>query len=127
MRTHGMELEPPEPPGVITYAHGMELEPPEPPRAAVMAPRNYRAPVGALPPSPNQRDKAAPLGSRGVKPPYQAGNYRGLEAPGKLARRGGKPTLRDCQRRWQSLPPGGLATDCRDWQSSKLLLTKVLL
>jgi hypothetical protein len=76
---------------VITWAHGMELEPPEPPRAAFVAPRNYLAPpaapspVGGLPPSPEQRDKAAPL-YKGVKPPYHAGNCRGLEAPGALAR-----------------------------------------
>jgi hypothetical protein len=41
--------------------------------------------VGALPPSPEQRGKAAPLG-KGVKPPYRAGNCRGLESPGGLSR-----------------------------------------
>jgi hypothetical protein len=45
----------------------------------------------ALPPSPEQRDKAAPLG-KGIKPPSRAGNCQGLEALEGLARRGGKPT-----------------------------------
>jgi hypothetical protein len=43
--------------------------------------------VGGLPPSPEQRDKAVPLG-KGVKPAYRAGNYRELEAPKALSRWG---------------------------------------
>jgi hypothetical protein len=46
-----------------------------------------RQPVGALPPSPEQRGKAAPLG-KGVKPPCRAGYCRELEATGG----GGLPT-----------------------------------
>jgi hypothetical protein len=47
-----------------------------------------RAPVGALPPSPEQRDKAV---GKGVKPPRRAGYCRELEATGGLAGRGAKP------------------------------------
>jgi hypothetical protein len=46
--------------------------------------------VGALPPSPEQRDKAAPLG-KGVKPPRRAGYCRELETTGGLSCRGNKP------------------------------------
>jgi hypothetical protein len=46
--------------------------------------------VGALPPSPEQRGKAAPLG-KGVKPPRRAGYCRELEATGGLSCRENKP------------------------------------
>jgi hypothetical protein len=63
----------------------------------IISPRpRDRAPVGALPPSPEQRDKAVPL-SKGVKPPSRAGNCRGLEAPGGLARWPLNPLLREYQ------------------------------
>jgi hypothetical protein len=52
--------------------------------------QKHRAPVGGLPPSPEQRDKAAPLG-KGVKPPRRAGYCRELEATGGLCRPGNKP------------------------------------
>jgi hypothetical protein len=55
--------------------------------------------VGGLPPSPEQRDKVAPL-SKGVKPAYRAGNYRELEAPKALSRWGAKSPLQVCQGWW---------------------------
>jgi hypothetical protein len=53
------------------------------PREIISRRLHDRAPVGALPPSPEQRDKAAPLG-KGVKPPRRAGYCRELEATGAL-------------------------------------------
>jgi hypothetical protein len=57
-----------------------------------MAPRYYLAPPAppSAGPSPEQRDKAAPLGE-GVKPVYRAGNCRFLKDPASLSRWGDPP------------------------------------
>ena len=81
-------------PGCMGWSWNRQNHPERPlwPREIISRRLRDRAPVGALPPSPEQRDKAAPLG-KGVKPPRRAGYCRELEATGGLAGRGGKPTL----------------------------------
>jgi hypothetical protein len=77
------------PPGRMGWSWNRQNHP-EPerplwPRESISPRRQHRAPAGGLPPSPEQRDKVAPLG-KGVKPPCHAGNCRGLESPGGLSR-----------------------------------------
>jgi hypothetical protein len=69
-------------PGRMGWSSNRQNHPERPlwPREIISPRPRHRAPVGALPPSPKQRDKAVPLG-KGTKPPCQAGNCRGLEAP----------------------------------------------
>jgi hypothetical protein len=67
-------------PGRMGWSWNRQNHPERPlwPREIISPRRRHQAPVGgALPPSPEQRDKAAPLG-KGVKPPCRAGNcHRG--------------------------------------------------
>ena len=57
-------------PGRMGWSWNRQNHPERPlwPREIISPRRQHRAPVGGLPPSPEQRDKAAPLG-KGVKPP----------------------------------------------------------
>jgi hypothetical protein len=68
-------------PGRMGWSWNRQNHPKRPlwPREIISHRLRDRAPVGALPPSPEQRDKAAPLG-KGVKPPRRAGYCRELDA-----------------------------------------------
>ena len=83
-------------PGRMGWRWNRQNHPERPlwPREIISPRRQHRAPVGGLPPSPEQRDKAAPLG-KGVKPPRRAGYCRELESPGGLSRWPLKPPSLD--------------------------------
>jgi hypothetical protein len=84
------------PPGRMGWSWNRQNHPERPlwPREITSPRRQHRAPVGALPPSPEQRDKVAPLG-KGVKPPCRAGYCRELDAPRGLSAGAAKPPRSD--------------------------------
>jgi hypothetical protein len=92
------------PPGRMGWSWNRQNHPERPlwPRETTSRRPRDRTPVGALPPSPEQRDKAAPLG-KGVKPPRRAGYCRELEATGGACRPGRQthpPDIPDIGGRW---------------------------
>jgi hypothetical protein len=95
-------------PGCMGWSWNRQNHPARPlwPREIISRRLRDRAPVGALPPSPEQRDKVAPLG-KGVKPPRRTGYCRELEATGGLCRPGNKPPFTHESQLRQS---GGLCT-----------------
>jgi hypothetical protein len=111
-------------PGCMGWSWNRQNHPERPlwPREIISRRLRDRAPVGALPPSPEQRDKAAPLG-KGVKPPRRAGYCRELEATGALSCRGTNPPSR--------IPASGNLVTCvgptkyQLWQSFNPLQTRV--